>query len=148
MVACIRSGSSSRQDARELLASLKGRSEVEGAESNTLQGLRLAPEVVTWSTAQEGQKTQHARGFLASGDWMYEIDSEGQGAPERLRELCETFAIERDDPRYIEAEVWYARRLDWTAPLRHNIFFSILSSLCFALLLFALAAWKLKRIDF
>jgi flagellar biogenesis protein FliO len=48
----------------------------------------------------------------------------------------------------MEAEAWYARRLDWTAPLRHNIFFSVGSSLVFALLLFALAAWKLKRIDF
>jgi hypothetical protein len=48
----------------------------------------------------------------------------------------------------MEAEAWYARRLDWFAPLRHNIFFSLGSSLGFALLCFALAAWRLKRIDF
>jgi hypothetical protein len=134
--------------ARELLAGLKGKPGVEGALNSTLQGSRLATEVVSWNTTEGAQKLGHARGFFSSGDWMYELDVEGEDAERRLRELADAFEIDRDDPRYMEAEAWYARRLDWTAPLRHNIFFSVGSSLVFALLLFALAAWKLKRIDF
>jgi len=134
--------------ARELLASLKDKPDVEQLVSATQQGRRLAPETVSWSTRQGTQTIAHARGFFASGDWMYTIDSEGQAALERLRELSESLVIDKDDPRYMDPESWYARRLDWTAPLRHNIFFSVGSSVLFALLLFALAAWKLKRIDF
>lgn len=47
-----------------------------------------------------------------------------------------------------DAGQWYAARLGWTAPWRFNAFFSLGSSLAFAALMLAVAAWRLSRIDF
>jgi ABC-type transport system involved in multi-copper enzyme maturation permease subunit len=134
--------------ARELLASLKQRPDVSGAESHPLPGQRISSELVQWSEGASAQPSARACAFFSSGDWMYLLEIEGGAAETRARELLENVVIERDDPRYMDPESWYARRLDWNAPLRHNIFFSVASSLAFALALFGLAAWKLKRIDF
>jgi hypothetical protein len=146
---------STAECAREIFAGLKDQAGIEAPERSKVQGLRIELEYVAWSSVQDSRKSAHARAFFSSGDWMYVLELQGQApgaagafAQERLRELCESFVIDRDDPRYLEPQAWYTRRLDWTAPLRHNIFFSVGSSLVFALLLFWLAAWKLRRIDF
>ena len=47
-----------------------------------------------------------------------------------------------------DADRWFAERLDWDAPWKFNIFFSVGSSLAFAGVLFLLASWRLSRIDF
>jgi ABC-type transport system involved in multi-copper enzyme maturation permease subunit len=139
---------SSAAAAREQLASLKLRPEVKDAANSTLQSSRLPLEVVAWNEERDAQPAPHASAYFSSGDWMYVLEFAGPSAAERLREFSDCLAIDRDDPRHLEAEAWYARRLDWFAPLRHNIFFSLGSSIGFALLCFALAAWRLKRIDF
>ncbi len=48
----------------------------------------------------------------------------------------------------VDADQWYAAKLDWTAPWRFNIFFSIGSSLGFAAIMILLAWARLARMDF
>jgi ABC-type transport system involved in multi-copper enzyme maturation permease subunit len=140
---------------RELATSLKSQAGTSALERSKLPDLRTEIEYDAWSETLDGKKTQRGRGFFGTGDWIYvlELESESAATPgelvrDRFRELSESFLIDRDDPRYMDPQTWYTRRLDWTAPPRHNIFVSIASSLAFALLLFALAVWKLRRIDF
>jgi hypothetical protein len=146
---------STAEYAREFAASRKAEAGTSALERAKIQDQRTEIEFVAWGEALESKKLVHGRGFFASGDWVYVLEVEGESAAapsefvrERLRELSESFKIDRDDPRYLDPESWYTRQLDWTAPLRHNIFFSVGSSLLFALALFGLAVWKLKRIDF
>lgn len=50
--------------------------------------------------------------------------------------------------RMEDPDDWYARRFAGDAPLPFNLWFSIGSSVAFALVMLVLASWKLSRIDF
>ena len=148
-----------QRSARTAARSLSSELEKSGATivANPAQdpGVRLRPEFVCWKESNSEGEWSRATGYLTLGDWLLVIEarqrppsSSGTGAGDLARNFVRHVRLDENDPRGMDPARWYARRLDWTAPLRHNIFFSIGSSLLFALLLFALAAWKLKRIDF
>ncbi len=118
-------------------------------------GARLRPEFVCWKETNSEGEWSRAAGYLTLGDWLLVVEARqrpasgsGAGAGELARDFVRHVRLDENDPRGMDPVHWYERHLDWTAPLRHNIFFSVGSSVLFALLLFALAAWKLKRIDF
>lgn len=50
--------------------------------------------------------------------------------------------------RFEDPSTWYERRFGWTSELKFNAFFSIATSVTFALAMLGLAWFKLKRIDF
>lgn len=146
---------SSAEYARDCMSALKGQPGGDVPERSKIQEQRIELEFVAWGETREARKLAHAKAWFCSGDWAYVLELEGETAAlpgdfarDRLRELSQSFLIDRDDPRYMDPVAWYTHRLDWDAPLRHNIFFSVGSSVLFALLLLALAAWKLRRIDF
>jgi hypothetical protein len=56
--------------------------------------------------------------------------------------------VERDEVSFLGKDEWYEKRFGWTAPLRFNAFFSLLSSFAFAALMLGISAWRLSRIDF
>jgi len=140
---------------RDWMTELGKRPGVEARERSKVGAPRIEFDYVAWREVLDARKLVRARGWLTSGDWVYVLELEGESAAppgefatERLREVARTLVVDRDDPRSLDPLAWYTRRLDWSAPLRHNIFFSIGSSVLFAALLLALAAWKLRRIDF
>jgi ABC-type transport system involved in multi-copper enzyme maturation permease subunit len=49
-----------------------------------------------------------------------------------------------DDP----GERWIRRNFGWSAPWKYNAWFSLGSSIAFGVLILALGAWRLRRIDF
>ncbi|MBK7643137.1 MAG: ABC transporter permease [Planctomycetes bacterium] len=112
-------------------------------------GPGLHPEMVCWTESTGGSAPSCATGFLSLGDWMLVLEVRArENAGRELQSLVQRMRLDENDPRGMDPARWYERKLSWTGPLRHNIFFSIGSSLVFALLLFLLAAWRLKRIDF
>jgi len=50
--------------------------------------------------------------------------------------------------RWVDPSTWYEQRFGWTSALAYNAWFSIGSSVAFALVVFWLAWLKLRRIDF
>jgi ABC-type transport system involved in multi-copper enzyme maturation permease subunit len=116
---------------------------------------RLRPEIVCWKESSSEGEWSRATAYLSLGDWLLVVESRqrpvsesGAGAGDLARSFFRRIRLDENDPRGMDPVHWYERQLDWTAPLRHNIFLSIGSSILFALLVLALAAWKLRRIDF
>lgn len=85
--------------------------------------------------------TQSETVFTLLLDAPGELDAEAAAA-ERER-LAGQLAIDRS-----ALEDWYPDQLAFDAPLRFNIFFSIGSTLVFAIALLLLGAWRLARIEF
>lgn len=103
---------------------------------------------------QRGQRAYETVFFGDYPQWLYSIESEAPlevfTDPEfvRARRGFEaSFQFNREH-REEGPRSWYEKRFDWNAPLPFNIWFSILSSLAFALAVLGLAGWRLARIDF
>jgi hypothetical protein len=92
--------------------------------------------------------------LVTYGDWSYRIDLTRTAAgrdelvEQRFEELLAGIKIQRDAQDVMDPNTWYENRFGWAAPLSFNVFFSIGSSLAFALIMLALAWWRLSRIDF
>ncbi len=48
----------------------------------------------------------------------------------------------------LDPQAWRERQFGWTAPVAHNAFASIGSTLAFCAALMAIALWRLRRMDF
>ena len=112
----------------------------------------LALELVAWQ--EPGGGMERERAFLAEGDWMYQVDMSTRpnwfDEPERERrrkEFLEGLSFDRANPEF-DREGWRERQFGWTAPLEHNAFASIGTTLAFCALLMALALWRLRCMDF
>src|SRR5258706_355787 len=143
---------SARTAAKNLVTELQKSGAKVAQQAEVGFGPGLHPDSVSWTETEPDGTWSRSTGFLAAGEWLYVLEARARG--ENTSEsgpaltvlaLAHEFRIDDNDQ---DPSKWYQRQLDWFAPLRHNIFFSIGSSLTFVLLLFALAAWKLKRIDF
>jgi len=148
-----------RRSARTAARTLSTELEQSGAKLVPAPGFEpgpgLRPEIVCWEEKQSEGEWSRARAYVALGDWLLVVEvrqrtqaEANRSAGELARSFTRHIRLDENDPRGMDPARWYEHRLDWSAPLRHNIFFSVGSSVLFALLLFALAAWKLKRIDF
>jgi ABC-type transport system involved in multi-copper enzyme maturation permease subunit len=142
--------------AREFLKSLEGRRDLEGRPDFRRDTAgRAVRAMVNWTEKRDGGLVHHVRAFYGSGDWMYEFDlehkpswkpqDEGQDA---FREFLAGVKPQRESAAELESSEWYAKQLTWSAPLRFNAAFSILSSIAFALVMLLVARWRLSRIDF
>jgi len=139
-----------RQAADQFQDSLSGQST--RRETRSI-GARLMVELVAWrEDGVDGMERERA--YLADGEWMYSVDMSTRpnwfDEPERERrrkEFLEGLSFDRASPE-IDPVGWRERQFGWTAPLEHNAFASIGSTLAFCGLLMALALWRLRRMDF
>ncbi len=107
--------------------------------------------ILAWRRAERAYETAI---FGDYPKWLYVLESE---APAALAEDQDFQAARRGfeasfqfhrEKSEAHPSTWYERRFGWDAELKFNIWFSILSTLGFVALTFALAAWRLARIDF
>lgn len=126
--------------------------EVRKVETSELRVAGRAAMLVSWVEERDGTMLQRERILLSVGDWVYELDVElaGSWEPERVASWRSDFlsSWSLDDLSALTPAEWQRRRYSWSAPLRFNLFFSVGSSLGFALAMLALAWLKLRRIDF
>jgi ABC-type transport system involved in multi-copper enzyme maturation permease subunit len=110
---------------------------------------RVSAMELVW--AEDG--AQRRTVLIAYGDWLYRVELRcAPGADEkiewRFKAFLERFSVAREKQAFADENEWYESRFGWTAPLPYNVWFSIGSSLAFALLMLSLAWWRLSRIDF
>jgi hypothetical protein len=147
---------STSQAAGELVKSLEGSPDVQEAPTReSPDSMQVLSEIVTWKEASPTGRVSRQHAFIGVDDAMLEIDVRrpaGDAQDVRSRLLIYRFMrglrIQKDDVSYLTTDEWYEKRFGWTAPLRYNAFFSLLSSVAFAALLLAIAGWRLSRIDF
>jgi len=138
----------------------------------------LAEELATRAVAPERESTHFGSSRVEGDIPATRVDwREGEGAAARTRSALVfkgtddelVFTLLMDAPGELDAaaaeaersrlatqvtidrsalEEWYPAQLAFDAPLRFNILFSIGSTLVAALLLLALGAWRLSRIEF
>jgi ABC-type transport system involved in multi-copper enzyme maturation permease subunit len=139
-----------RQAADQLQDALSGQST--RRETRSI-GTGLGIELVAWREAS-ADGAERERAFLADGDWMYEVDMSTRAnwfdEPERERrrkEFLEGLSFDRASPE-LDPKAWRERQFGWTAPVAHNAFASIGSTLAFCAALMAIALWRLRRMDF
>lgn len=104
---------------------------------------------VTWTEAGR----RRALVFLNVDTWVYEFDLDVDAETHSSEDLDRAF---RRFQRGMVAgsaspeigQEWFMQQYGWDAPLPYNLFFSIASSVAFALAMFGWAAFKLHRVDF
>ncbi len=146
---------STGQAANDFLKTLEGRPEIVKPVKEHQPSMRVSHDVVRWSETDATGKLERERAFFTVDDWMYELDVRarpGAGVDDRHRDRIDQFMsgvhVTKDEAAYADPGSWYAARFGWTSPLKFNAFFSIASSLAFAILMLAAATWRLSRIDF
>ncbi|MBL8859021.1 MAG: ABC transporter permease [Planctomycetes bacterium] len=140
----------------EFMRSLEARSDLEGKPEKTRDTTdRLVRDWVKWSERRAGAVIHRERGFYVISDWLYTFDLEcdelwrrDEKRADVLREFLAGAKPQRDRASDLQAVEWYEKRFGWTSPLRFNAFFSLGSSVAFALIMLLLARWRLSRIDF
>src|SRR5262249_19792794 len=117
--------------------------------------MRISRDVVRWNESDASGPLERERAFFTIEDWMYELDVRarpGSGVDDRHRDRIDLFMsgvrVTKDEAAYADPSVWYAARFGCASPLKFNAFFSVFSSLAFAVLMLVLATWRLGRIDF
>jgi hypothetical protein len=142
--------------ASDLVKSLEGRPDTEGkptrSRSPTDGPVR---DRVAWKEKRGDTFIAHERAFLPIDDWMYEIDMEcdaawlARGEHERMLDgFLPGLKPQRDAAIDLQPGEWYERRFGWTAPLKFNAFFSLGSSIAFAVAMLLIALWRIARINF
>ena len=115
---------------------------------------------VTWiDSSAAGDPVLHEEAYgiarLREGDWVLRLTLTtpgGETTAQEPTEQLETILAEVGSTKIRrhdgEQSDWYGERFKWDAPWNYNPWFSIASSLAFAVSMLALAWWRLKRIDF
>lgn len=147
---------STNQAANEFLKTLEGRPGIAAppTKEHRSEGT-LSFEVVSWTETEPGGTFARERLFCGVEDWMYELDVRARvdSGEEFVREMhlrrfLEGWHVDQDDARFLDPKSWYELRFGWGAPLKFNAFFSLFSSFAFAVLMLAIATWRLGRTDF
>jgi ABC-type transport system involved in multi-copper enzyme maturation permease subunit len=147
---------STSQAATELVKSLEGSSIVAGSLTReSPDSMSLLAEIVRWNEPDPAGPVARQHAFIGVEDWMVEIDvrqpgGDAQSLPSKIELLrfMKGVRVEKDEVAFLSQEEWYEKRFGWTAPLRFNAFFSLLSSFAFAALMLGISCWRLSRIDF
>lgn len=146
--------------ASELVKQLEGKPSVDGKPVKARDAASNGPvrDVVRWKEKVGDRFVAHQRAFLAVDDWMFEIDVSGDAAwldehahKRAFSDFLEELRPQRDSAADFGSQglgEWYETRFGWTSPIRFNAFFSLATSIAFALLMLGIARWRLSRIDF
>jgi ABC-type transport system involved in multi-copper enzyme maturation permease subunit len=120
-------------------------------------------QLVKWLRRDEGTNgRRHVRWYFENDRWLYTLDIEADvdwvadadryERAERFRWKITFNEADSGVAIQVGTSIGLAMGLDkrygWTAPVKYNYFFSILSTLAFIVAVLAFAQWKLKRIDF
>jgi hypothetical protein len=113
---------------------------------------RLGATLLTWTETTPTGARRRETGFFAFGEWMFQLEATypeelAARASAAVRELGQAIRFARD-AELMAPDQWYERRLGWTSELKFNLFFSIGSSIAFAMVMLLIAWWRLTRIDF
>jgi ABC-type transport system involved in multi-copper enzyme maturation permease subunit len=147
---------SANQAANEFLKTLEGRPGVSAPPVKDHRSAgTLSFEVVSWTESEAAGTFARERLFCGVEDWMYEIDvmarvdsGDDLVREMRLSRFLEGLHVDQDDAQFLDISSWYELRFGWAAPLKFNAFFSIFSSIAFAVLMLVIAIGRLGRIDF
>jgi hypothetical protein len=108
--------------------------------------------IVRWKEGSERDPLQRTRIFFQVPAWLYEVDLT---VPQETMDDEAYQSWEEDfldgiyfGPRFPLPKEWYEEQFGWDSPWRYNAFFSIGTSLAFALLCLAASAFRLNRHDF
>lgn len=117
---------------------------IDGATTSRIEWIQTGPA---------GERSHRASYFSGQGR-LYCLETEGTPAwraDKAAEAVLQDFvdALTFDESAFAtDPHTRYRNLLDWDAPWRHNIFFSIGSSLAFLAAVLTLAWWRLSRIDF
>ena len=107
---------------------------------------------VHWKEGSERDPLHRTRVFFQVPAWLYEVDLT---VPQETMDDEAYQSWEGDfldgiyfGPRFQGPEEWYEEQFGWDSPWRYNAFFSIGTSLAFALLCLAASVFCLNRHDF
>ena len=109
--------------------------------------------VVRWREGSKADALHRSRFFFHFSDWLYEIDLTVPRAvmnDEEYEEWENDFfwGLSLGTEQFRGPMQWYEDEFGWNAPLKFNAFFSIATSLAFALACLGFAAVRLSRYDF
>ena len=117
------------------------------------KGIPAGATFLRWTETVGGQaRTRGAIVFRGTDfDWFYTLWID---APGKLTDEAWSEAISNADRSFgldvnvLKKPNWYEEELRLNAPLPYNIFFSVGSSVAFALVMLLLGWWRLARIEF
>jgi ABC-type transport system involved in multi-copper enzyme maturation permease subunit len=106
-----------------------------------------------WREKRGGEERLRRQWIFQGGEWVLTLDydAEAAWAADETREtsaraFIASFGFEDEFARAQEGS--HERQFGWKAPLKHNAWFSIATTLAFVLVVLAVGWWKLGRIDF
>jgi len=147
-------GTTRFRTAKALRISLESRPEVSAVEEDTGWIANTESKRLNWvENGPDGERRHRAHLFTGGGQ-IYTAEIEGtpawhddEDAGALTQRFLRSFTFNESE-NATDPFSRYEHLLDWDAPLKYNIFFSIGSSLAFLLAMLALAWWRLSRIDF
>jgi len=109
--------------------------------------------VIRWEEGNESDALHRSRFFFHFSDWLYEIDLTVPRAAmddEAYEEWEDEFfwGLGLGAETFRSPNQWYEDQFGWSAPLKFNAFFSIATSLAFAMFCLLLSVFRLSRYDF
>ena len=109
--------------------------------------------VIRWEEGSEADPLYRSRFFFHFSDWLYEIDltvphtvMHQESYEEWEDEFFRGLALGTE--KFRGPMEWYEDEFGWNSPWKFNAFFSIGTSLAFALVCLLLSAFRLNRYDF
>jgi hypothetical protein len=86
--------------------------------------------------------------FAGSQNWMLRVEADfAAGSNDDSEEALARFLSELELATSLGRD-WYEEKMEFKAPLKFNLGFSVATSLAFALAMLGIASWRLTRIDF
>jgi ABC-type transport system involved in multi-copper enzyme maturation permease subunit len=147
-------GTNRLRTAKALRISLESKPEVSAVEESTGYIARTETKRLDWVVNDAQGERKHRIHVFTGGGQLYTLEIEGApswiddaAAYEVVQRFVHSFTFNESE-NATDPFSRYEQLLDWDAPLRYNIFFSIGSSLAFLLAMLGLAWWRLSRIDF
>jgi len=109
--------------------------------------------VVRWEEGSSNDAVRRARFFFHFSDWLYEVDismprssMSDEGYDEWESDFFYGLRLGKD--QFLGPMQWYEDEFGWNSPWKYNAYFSIFTSLSFALVCLLAAVFRLNRYDF
>jgi ABC-type transport system involved in multi-copper enzyme maturation permease subunit len=109
--------------------------------------------VVRWAEGSPDDALRRARFFFHFSDWLYQVDLSmpREAMSDENYEEWESdffYGLRLGKDQFLGPMQWYEGEFGWNSPWKYNAYFSIFSSLSFALLCLLFSVFRLNRYDF
>jgi ABC-type transport system involved in multi-copper enzyme maturation permease subunit len=110
--------------------------------------------LIRWEEETPEGRVMKARVLTSFADWFFELEISfddswsAEDAETAVEQHLDQYTFAPDDALYLKPRQWYERTLSFSGPLKHNIFFSIGSTIAACVFLLGIAWFRLTRIDF